>query len=528
VIQKTNSEKDLLSGPRQEASMAKEILIADSDKANQKEFQKIFEMTDYHLTFSESGEDALLRTKLFKPDVIIASAGDLHEMGGMEFCGAIKKDPDFKHTPLILISGIFDEISEQDRQRVRADGVISKPFNEDEVLNLVDRLMEKEVGKREEMVPGKGEFVLDAAGEGEEEIIELLDVVEEPEPKMSIDDLVASQKEEPLGEIGSLDSWGKLEFEEKPLEPESVLRPAKEMGETDLQLREETPAIEGSPEDELFEKIELEEILEKVEQLKPALEKEWPAQDEVRNFNETAFGREEPPERPLDLSMEKPAEERLDLSEFEAALQGEVEAAPREEELAPLWEPGAGTTAATALGEFFEKPKREAPEAAIPAEMPAEEEELKELPDEEFPDELLEEMLGEDEISVIERPEEVKPEAGAPMEVRAEAVKTDQWEEFQPGIVEGGEGGMVRRLERPAEEVTSLSEVVDKHLEEVLAKGIQDMVGDFITKILPEMTQHIIGLTAERIEKMVKEVVPDLAEKAIQEEIKRLQKGEKD
>jgi hypothetical protein len=32
----------------------------------------------------------------------------------------------------------------------------------------------------------------------------------------------------------------------------------------------------------------------------------------------------------------------------------------------------------------------------------------------------------------------------------------------------------------------------------------------------------------ERIETMVKEIVPDLAERVIQEEIKRLQKGEKD
>jgi hypothetical protein len=97
-----------------------------------------------------------------------------------------------------------------------------------------------------------------------------------------------------------------------------------------------------------------------------------------------------------------------------------------------------------------------------------------------------------------------------------------------PEIFEGGEAGLVTKIDRPTEAVTSLSEVVDKNLEGVLAKGIQDMVGDFITKILPEMTQNIIGLTAERIEKMVKEIVPELAEKAIQEEIKRLQKGEKE
>src|SRR4030042_5505761 len=63
--------------------MAKEILIADSDQADQEEFQKIFETTDYHLIFSESGEDALLRVKLFTPDMIIASGAGLCEMGGL-------------------------------------------------------------------------------------------------------------------------------------------------------------------------------------------------------------------------------------------------------------------------------------------------------------------------------------------------------------------------------------------------------------------------------------------------------------
>ncbi len=539
--------------------MAKEILIADSDKTDQQEFQKIFETTGYHLIFSESGEDAFLRTKLFKPDMIIASGGGLREMGGLEFCGAIRKDPDFEHIPFILISNIFGEISEKDRQHVRADGMISKPLNEDEVLNLVDRLMESGVGKREEMAPGKGDFSLDAIEEGEEEIIELLDVVEEPEPKVSIDDLVTSQKEEPPGEISSLDTWEKLEFEEKPKELEPVPRPEKEIGEINLQMGQEQSAKGASPEDDLFEKIELEEILEKVEQLKPSLEKEWPAQREEMDTKVGAVDQ-------MAFKMEEPAEKQLDLSEFEAALRSEVKAARHEEELAPVSASVVGTTTASAgidigkieLEEIFEKveqlkpslgkewpdqreaagkekePKREVPEEAIPVEVAAEEEELKELAEEEFPDELLEEMLGEEEISVILEPQElkrqeVKLEEVRPKEARTEEMRMDRLEELEtPEIFEGEGAGLVTKIDRPMQDVTSLSEVVDKQLEEVLAKGIQDMVGDFITKILPEMTQNIIGLTAERIEKMVKEVVPELAEKAIQEEIKRLQKGEKE
>jgi CheY-like chemotaxis protein len=472
--------------------MAKEILIADSDKADQEEFQRIFETTDYHLIFSESGEDALLRAKLFKPDMIIASGTSLQEMGGLELCGAIKGDPDFKHIPFILISSIFDEISEKDRQHVQANGVISKPLNEDEILNLVDHLMEEEaIGKREEMVSEKQEeFLLDEGGEGEgeEEIIELVDVVEEPEPRMSIDNFITSAKEEPLGEITSLESWEKLEIEEKPEEKELVLRPEKEIGEVDLPLKRKMPSKDASPEEELFEKIEFEEILEKVEQLKPSLEKEWPSEKEVRDIEEKPF------------TLEEPAEKYLDLEEFETALQKEVKAELPGEEVQPF---------------FIEEPKKKISEEAIPIEESVEEEELKELPEEEFPDELLEEILGEEEISAIEEPKESRLEEVRPKERKAEEVRIDRLEEVEAPKI-------------PLEEVPPLVRPVDKKMQEVISQRIQEMMEEIITKLVPEMTQNVVGLTMERIEKMVREVVPDLAEKAIQEEIKRLQKGDKD
>jgi CheY-like chemotaxis protein len=469
--------------------MAREILIADSDKADKEEFQRIFESTDYHLIFSESGEEALLRAKLFKPDMIIASGTGLLKMGGLELCKAIKGDPEFKQIPFILISGIFDEISEKDRKRIQADGVIAKPLNEDEILNLVDHLMEEGAGeKREDMASEKqGGFLLDEVGEGEEEIIELVDVVEEPESRMSIDNFIASGKEEPMGEITSLDSWDKLEFEEKPKERDLVLRPEKEIGEMDLQLKREMPPKEASPEEELFEKIELEEILEKVEQLKPSLEKEWPSEKEIRNKEEKAF------------KIEAPDEKFLDLEEFEVALQKEVKAKLPEEELQPF---------------FIEEPEKEISEEAIPVEEPVEEEELKELPEEEFPDELLEEILGEEEISAIEEPKEVKPEEVRPTERISEEIRMESLEEVEiPSIAR--------------EVVHPLMRTADKQMQEVIAQKVQEMMEEIVKKLVPEMTQNVVGLTLERIEKMVREVVPDLAEKAIQEEIKRLQKGEK-
>jgi CheY-like chemotaxis protein len=490
--------------------MAKEILIADSDKADQEEFQKIFETTDYHLIFSESGEDVLARVKLFKPDLIITSVS-LRDKNGFELCEAIKTDPEYRHIPFILLSNIFEEISEEDRERLHADGIMSKPLHEDEILNLVDQLMEEEsIMTREEGMVEKGmewesfadiekvtpekteELSLDEpALAEEEEIIELVDVVEEPESRMSIDDFAVQQKEEILGEITPLESWGGLEEEQKPSEREfSISLEEKGMGKerkASLQFEKETKPKEPASEEELFEKIELDEILQKVEQLTPSLDKEWPLEKEERILEE------EP------LPTEEPIAKIPGFEEFEAAVKGEVRDEPMEEELQPF---------------FLEEPPKEVLSEAAPVEVSLEEEELKELAEEEFPEELLEEMLGEEEISVIEEPEEGRLEEVKPKEeVMPEQIRIDRLEQVE--------------APRITEEAIPLVKTVDKQLEDVILKGVQEMIGDFITKILPEMTQNILGLTVDRIEKMVREIVPDLAEKAIREEIKRLQKGEK-
>jgi len=504
--------------------VAKEILIADSDKADQEEFQKIFGTTDYRLVFSESGEEALLRAKLFKPDMIIASGTGLHEMGGVELCGTLKGDPEFKHIPFILVSSIFDEISDKDRKRFRADGLISKPLSENEVLNLVDHLVEEEgVGRKGKMVSEKpGDFLLDDTGEGEDEIIELVDVVGEPEPRMSIENFVPPEKEKSFGEMTSIESWERLEFEERPLEKDPPPRPEKEAGEIDFQFRRRMAPAEAPREAEFFEKIELEEILEKVERLKPSLEQEWPSEKEAKYFEEKPSRKEEASEKYLDLpKFGEPLQEEVKTELPEEGLRpvGVAEPRGRVPEKVPSVEMSMEEEEVHPLP--IEEPKKKIPAKALPIEELPEEEELKELPEEEFLEEFLEEMLGEKEIGGIGEPKEVRPK-----EVEVKEIQLEEPE--APRILKEEMKPLASEMRRQVQERSPLVKVVDKHLEEIIAKGIQDMVGDFITKVLPMMTQHIIGLTAERIERMVREIVPDLAERAIQEEIKRLQKGEKE
>ena len=578
--------------------MAKEILIADSDKADQQEFKKIFEATDYNLVFSESGEQALLRIKLFKPDLIIAGAS-LKEKSGLEVYKAVKADPESKHIPVILLSNVFKEISEEDRKRVRADGIITTPFHEDEILNLVDRLMGEEeirgkkgniIGREMEwksiadigkMNPGKKEeFLLDEVGEVEdEEIIDLVDVVEEPERKMSIQDFVGPGKETSFTEITTLESWEKLMEEEKPADrrfkfgPNEKEREAKGLS---LQLGEEVNLRKEGSEQELFDKIELEEILQKVEQLGPSIEKELPPEERKRVQEEREERRRV--QEAVVPAIEEPPEKYVGLAEFEAALKKGLGTESVEKE-APLF--------------YAEKPKKEAPEEIAPTEVSLEEElkeVLVEVQEEELPKFLLEELeekevrgveelkeermeivegievieVQEEEIQVLGEPEEERIEIFEEVEfpevlreeVRVFEKPKEEWMEiFEEVEVPEVLKEEVRVFEKPKEERVELFEevtapkvmapevtapivqreeiipplrAVERQMEEVISKGAREIMEGFITKLVPEMTQSIINLTIERIERMVKEIVPELAEKMIQEEIKRLQKGEKD
>ena len=508
--------------------MAKEILIADSDKMIQEEFERIFEATDHHLLFTTSDEEALLRGRLFKPDLII---------GGKDLCQAVKADQELERIPFIILLDMFEDLSEKERKLLRADGMISRPLNEDEILSMVSHLSEEvqegaegaviseedlkwksfaDIGKAE--TEKREEFSLDGLGGIEEEIIELVDVVEEPESRMSIDDFALQQKDELIGEIAPIESWekqGREEGEEKGVEIE----------ETSMRIEEEAGKKKVSTEDELFEKIELEEILRKVERLQPSIEKEWPVEKE-----------EKIPEKIMPEKITTPPQEAGDrytgFDEFEAALRGEVKIEPAEEAFQPF---------------FIEETTQEAPGLATPEEAPAELE-LQELAEEEFPEVLLEELVEE------LKEEELMPEETAVETTLEEEISELLGEEIQPREQALEEAVRVEKLSpmegiSPVEELKeagfgvpevteipkiSLEEIpppvmrLDRTIEEVIALGVQEMMQDFVTKVIPEMAEHMITRTMERIETMVKEIVPDLAERVIQEEIKRLQKGEKD
>ncbi len=525
--------------------MAKEILIADSDKLVQEAFQKIFATTHIHPLFVDNDEEALLRGKLFRPDLMI---------GGKALCQAVRADEELKDIPFIILLDRFDSPSDQEQKHLRANGMISRPPNEDEVFSAIERLHEKDISTSSSRGRSEREFKekptasgqtdsgttdglsLDDLGDMEEEIIELVDVVEEPEERVSIGDFTFKQKEELPGEVTSMELWEQSEEREEPSEKEIPLfldEKGADLKEIPLEIGQEVEK-EVTQEKELFEKIELEEILQKMERFQPSIEKEWPAEAE-QTVSQA-------------ISTKPPEDQFAGLDEFEKALKGEVKAESMEGELQPF---------------SMEEPSLK-PQAVIAPEALTAEQGLQELTEEEFPEIFLEELTGElerlkeeelaeeevtqpveaepievEEISQLlaeePSPEEEAVEQLIPLEELPEeaglAEEEPLLEEVAPQSIEATEipvPAVTPSSKISLEELSPSLVQLDRKIEEILTREVQVMVQDFATRIIPEMTKHMLTLTVERIEAMVKGIVPDLAEKAIREEIERLQKGEKD
>ena len=82
------------------------------------------------------------------PDVILADVF-MPVRSGYEVCEFVKGDSRYMHTPVVLLVGAFDPLDEREAQRVRADGVLKKPFVPPEPLvNLVKALLAKSASER--------------------------------------------------------------------------------------------------------------------------------------------------------------------------------------------------------------------------------------------------------------------------------------------------------------------------------------------------------------------------------------------
>jgi CheY-like chemotaxis protein len=113
----------------------KKIMVVDDDTDYLAAMKGYLTHVGYHIAVSTTCDEGLSILSSFKPDLIILDV-EVGSDDGREMCGKIKTMADYKHIPVILVSGNYAALLTY--QAYQADAALKKPFEPAELLKLLD------------------------------------------------------------------------------------------------------------------------------------------------------------------------------------------------------------------------------------------------------------------------------------------------------------------------------------------------------------------------------------------------------
>jgi CheY-like chemotaxis protein len=118
------------------------ILFADDSVTAQNMGKKILTEAGYEVVAVSNGAAAVKKIAEQKPDIIIL---DVYMPGysGLEVCEKVRGSMETAKTPVLLTVGKMEPYKPEDANRVKADGVIVKPFEASDLLAIVKKFEER-------------------------------------------------------------------------------------------------------------------------------------------------------------------------------------------------------------------------------------------------------------------------------------------------------------------------------------------------------------------------------------------------
>ncbi len=116
------------------------ILVIDDNAANRRVLQIVLERHGYTAALAEDGQDGLRRAKEVQPDLILL---DFFMPGedGFEVLTQLKADAALKDIPVVIFTVLVREESERKALELGAAAYVTKPFDIDEVITCIQRIL---------------------------------------------------------------------------------------------------------------------------------------------------------------------------------------------------------------------------------------------------------------------------------------------------------------------------------------------------------------------------------------------------
>ena len=115
------------------------VLILDDSNDILEMLKLVLSKKGHHSTVVPATKDFYFQLRNNQPDIILLNV-NLRGADGREICLALKKDNETKHIPVMLMSA-NPALLLLSHRKYRADGVLEKPFDINELIGIIDQLL---------------------------------------------------------------------------------------------------------------------------------------------------------------------------------------------------------------------------------------------------------------------------------------------------------------------------------------------------------------------------------------------------
>jgi DNA-binding response OmpR family regulator len=121
---------------------SKKRIVIIEDEANIAKAEEMILSPHYDISVAYDGEAGLKLVKEIKPDLIVLDLM-LPERGGYDVCFHIRQDDAIKDTKILMVTALAQNIDKDKGTFVGTDDYLVKPFEPDQLLDAVNKLLSK-------------------------------------------------------------------------------------------------------------------------------------------------------------------------------------------------------------------------------------------------------------------------------------------------------------------------------------------------------------------------------------------------
>lgn len=120
------------------------IAIIDDEPNIRETATFILELEGYDVVTACNGEEALGLLRKERPKIVLLDVM-MPKKNGYEVCAELKADPELKDIFVVMLTAKGQKMDKQKAMEVGADHYMTKPFDDEEILQILDKLFQEQI-----------------------------------------------------------------------------------------------------------------------------------------------------------------------------------------------------------------------------------------------------------------------------------------------------------------------------------------------------------------------------------------------